>query len=197
KPPRNEPDRTVAAQPRRAYQRLSRLPAGAQDRANGMVATRRRAALLGRASRACGKARGTRPPGWRRRGGGRGRLAAAPSRPHPAGRWHQRAFAHRAARQGAGCADGPRDVVRALHHRTRPSGAVMMHQRIDGPQAGTVMTPSTAHPGASERARALRQAFGRFATGVTVVTTGTPQGPIAITANSFSSVSLDPPLVLW
>lgn len=73
----------------------------------------------------------------------------------------------------------------------------MMHQRIDGPQAGTVMTPSTAHPGASERARALRQAFGRFATGVTVVTTGTPQGPIAITANSFSSVSLDPPLVLW
>jgi flavin reductase (DIM6/NTAB) family NADH-FMN oxidoreductase RutF len=45
--------------------------------------------------------------------------------------------------------------------------------------------------------RLLRHAFGRFATGVTVVTTGTPDGPVAITANSFSSVSLDPPLVLW
>ncbi|MER8865462.1 flavin reductase family protein [Mesorhizobium sp. M0751] len=45
--------------------------------------------------------------------------------------------------------------------------------------------------------RLLRNAFGRFATGVTVVTTGTADGPVAITANSFSSVSLDPPLVLW
>lgn len=45
--------------------------------------------------------------------------------------------------------------------------------------------------------RALRSAFGRFATGVTVVTASTPSGPVAITANSFSSVSLDPPLVLW
>lgn len=43
----------------------------------------------------------------------------------------------------------------------------------------------------------LRSAFGRFATGVTVVTTGTSDGPVAITANSFSSVSLAPPLVLW
>nr|WP_302895739.1 flavin reductase family protein [Mesorhizobium sp. LMG 17147] len=43
----------------------------------------------------------------------------------------------------------------------------------------------------------MRNAFGRFATGVTVVTTGTADGPVAITANSFSSVSLDPPLVLW
>ncbi|MFC3321318.1 flavin reductase family protein [Mesorhizobium cantuariense] len=43
----------------------------------------------------------------------------------------------------------------------------------------------------------LRNAFGRFATGVTVVTAGTAGGPLAITANSFSSVSLDPPLVLW
>nr|WP_290558027.1 CoA transferase [Aestuariivita sp.] len=45
--------------------------------------------------------------------------------------------------------------------------------------------------------RALRDAFGRFATGVTVVTTcqadGTPRG---FTANSFTSVSLDPPLLL-
>lgn len=45
--------------------------------------------------------------------------------------------------------------------------------------------------------RELRDALGRFATGVTVVTTTTARGPLGITANSFSSVSLDPPLVLW
>ena len=46
-------------------------------------------------------------------------------------------------------------------------------------------------------ARAFRNALGAFATGVTVVTTDTPEGPVGITANSFASVSLDPPLVLW
>ena len=43
----------------------------------------------------------------------------------------------------------------------------------------------------------LRQAFGRFGTGVTIVTVMAPSGPVGMTANSFSSVSLDPPLVLW
>ena len=43
----------------------------------------------------------------------------------------------------------------------------------------------------------LRRALGRFATGVTVVTCQGASGPIGITANSFASVSLDPPLVLW
>jgi flavin reductase (DIM6/NTAB) family NADH-FMN oxidoreductase RutF len=43
--------------------------------------------------------------------------------------------------------------------------------------------------------KALRRAFGTFATGVTVVTTG-GSTPHAMTANSFTSVSLDPPLVL-
>ncbi len=46
--------------------------------------------------------------------------------------------------------------------------------------------------------RDLRAALGRFATGVTVVTTRTPEGRLeGLTVNSFSSVSLDPPLVLW
>lgn len=45
--------------------------------------------------------------------------------------------------------------------------------------------------------RALRRAFGTFATGVTVVTVASEDGPVAITANSFSSLSLDPPLILW
>jgi len=48
-----------------------------------------------------------------------------------------------------------------------------------------------------ETARAYRDALGCFGTGVTVVTCTTPMGPLAMTANSFSSVSLDPPLVLW
>jgi flavin reductase (DIM6/NTAB) family NADH-FMN oxidoreductase RutF len=44
----------------------------------------------------------------------------------------------------------------------------------------------------------LRRAMGRFATGVTVVTTHVPGGKLeGVTSNSFSTVSLDPPLVLW
>lgn len=45
--------------------------------------------------------------------------------------------------------------------------------------------------------RQLRDALGDFATGVTVVTTMTPGGALGMTVNSFASVSLDPPLVLW
>ena len=45
--------------------------------------------------------------------------------------------------------------------------------------------------------RELRNALGRFATGVTVVTCQGSSGPRGITANSFSSVSLQPPLLLW
>ncbi|MFN3664249.1 flavin reductase family protein [Yoonia sp.] len=43
----------------------------------------------------------------------------------------------------------------------------------------------------------FRGALGAFATGVTIVTTNSPDGPVGIVANSFASVSLDPPLVLW
>ncbi len=44
----------------------------------------------------------------------------------------------------------------------------------------------------------LRECLGQFATGVTVVTCSSADGtPCGVTANSFSSVSLDPPLVLW
>jgi flavin reductase (DIM6/NTAB) family NADH-FMN oxidoreductase RutF len=46
--------------------------------------------------------------------------------------------------------------------------------------------------------RALRNALGRFATGVTIVTAIDPDGhPIGLTVNSFTAVSLDPALVLW
>lgn len=48
-----------------------------------------------------------------------------------------------------------------------------------------------------ENQRAFRDALGRFATGVTVVTTEADGNPLGITVNSFASLSLDPPLVLW
>ncbi|WP_170557791.1 flavin reductase family protein [Ruegeria atlantica] len=48
-----------------------------------------------------------------------------------------------------------------------------------------------------DQSTAFREALGCFGTGVTVITTDTDQGPRAITVNSFTSVSLDPPLVLW
>jgi len=44
----------------------------------------------------------------------------------------------------------------------------------------------------------FRNALGAFATGITIVTTLTADGKrLALTVNSFNSVSLDPPLVLW
>jgi 3-hydroxy-9,10-secoandrosta-1,3,5(10)-triene-9,17-dione monooxygenase reductase component len=44
----------------------------------------------------------------------------------------------------------------------------------------------------------FRKALGTFATGVTIITTRAEDGsPLGLTANSFNSVSLNPPLVLW
>lgn len=46
--------------------------------------------------------------------------------------------------------------------------------------------------------RTLRNAFSHYTTGVVVVTTTTPGGQkVGVTVNSFTSVSLDPPLVLF
>ncbi len=76
---------------------------------------------------------------------------------------------------------------------------------LPAPQAAPLLGAHTEHylseiepPRMSDESkRALRTAFGAFPTGVTVVTTrqqdGTPRG---FTANSFTSVSLDPPMLL-
>lgn len=50
---------------------------------------------------------------------------------------------------------------------------------------------------APDNQRQMRDALGLFATGVTVVTSNTMEGPMGITVNSFTSVSMDPPLILW
>ena len=58
-----------------------------------------------------------------------------------------------------------------------------------GPAAGD-------HPAFSERQ--FRDALAQFATGVTIVCTRAGPGRyVGLTANSFNSVSLDPPLILW
>jgi len=46
--------------------------------------------------------------------------------------------------------------------------------------------------------KAFRRALGNFATGVTIITTRAPDGKGAgVTASSFNSLSMDPPLILW
>src|SRR6266567_4170912 len=59
---------------------------------------------------------------------------------------------------------------------------------------------ATVHSTSAEgfNTRELRNALGAFATGVTIITTRDRDGKLhGMTANSFSSVSLNPPLVLW
>ena len=61
----------------------------------------------------------------------------------------------------------------------------------------TVNPPRKAQP-PSFSTPEFRTALGMFATGVTIVTARSQDdGVIGLTANSFNSVSLDPPLVLW
>jgi flavin reductase (DIM6/NTAB) family NADH-FMN oxidoreductase RutF len=61
----------------------------------------------------------------------------------------------------------------------------------------TMTPPRQARP-PSFSAHEFRAALGMFATGVTIVTARTADGQvIGLTANSFNSVSLSPPLVLW
>jgi flavin reductase (DIM6/NTAB) family NADH-FMN oxidoreductase RutF/DNA-binding MarR family transcriptional regulator len=60
------------------------------------------------------------------------------------------------------------------------------------PQTGAV-----EHGDPSADQRAFRRCLGQFVTGVTVITTVWQGKPVGVTASSFSSLSLDPPLVLW
>lgn len=56
------------------------------------------------------------------------------------------------------------------------------------PQPGPARPPTAA---------AFREALGQFPTGVTIVTAAGADRLVGMTVNSFASVSLDPPLVLW
>ena len=60
------------------------------------------------------------------------------------------------------------------------------------------MNPPLRAVAPSFSVRDFRAALGMFATGVTIVTARGPDGvPVGLTANSFNSVSMAPPLVLW
>lgn len=59
------------------------------------------------------------------------------------------------------------------------------------------MPTESPSPDAAFDSTAYRRALGGFATGVCVVTAHTEAGPLGITVNSFTSVSLNPPLILW
>ena len=66
------------------------------------------------------------------------------------------------------------------------------------PQARAFLDRAKRRGGRTFDPRDLRRALGQYATGVTVVTTTDAAGrPFGMTANSFTSVSLNPPLVLW
>jgi len=68
----------------------------------------------------------------------------------------------------------------------------------DAEPAGSHAAPVRSTEGEAFDARDFRNALGAFATGVTIITTKSRQGLLyGMTANSFSSVSLTPPLVLW
>lgn len=56
---------------------------------------------------------------------------------------------------------------------------------------------TTSFVPSADTSRAYRDVLGCFATGVTVVTAAAGSRPVGMTVNSFSSISLDPPLILW
>lgn len=83
------------------------------------------------------------------------------------------------------------------------AGLIVAEDRIDALTSHLIEFLERRVPRASleyragSDARSFRDALGCFATGVTVVTTmGPDDTPIGLTANSFTSVSLDPPLLL-
>lgn len=72
-----------------------------------------------------------------------------------------------------------------------------MNMNISEPVSSSMCAPGLPLQGSWDR-RVLRQALGRFATGVTIITTRGEDGrSIGLTANSFNSLSLEPALVLW
>jgi flavin reductase (DIM6/NTAB) family NADH-FMN oxidoreductase RutF len=64
------------------------------------------------------------------------------------------------------------------------------------PAAAAAPAPAAAMPPGIDT-REFRTALGSFATGVTIVTASTAGRTVGLTCNSFASVSLNPPLVLW
>ena len=74
----------------------------------------------------------------------------------------------------------------------------MSAAKAESARTGSAAAPLKSTEGGSFETRDLRNALGCFATGVTIITARSRQGEfVGLTANSFTSISLDPPLVLW
>lgn len=91
----------------------------------------------------------------------------------------------------------PAPATADLHHR-RP--AALTPPRTPGATVTATPPTSTALPGPpaaqpADSQRSFRDVLGLFTTGVVLITATTPDGPVGMAANSFASVSLDPPLV--
>jgi flavin reductase (DIM6/NTAB) family NADH-FMN oxidoreductase RutF len=89
--------------------------------------------------------------------------------------------------------------LRRLTAKTPPASGLALFRHNVPKFTGFPMStfPPSARPPEFD-ARHFRHALAQFATGVTVITTRMPDGRfIGLTASSFNSVSLDPPLVLW
>ncbi len=84
--------------------------------------------------------------------------------------------------------DGERARPHASGGEERMASDAMRH-------AGPASKVETGDPRSDQAA--FRRCLGQFGTGVTVITAAADEGPVGMTANSFASVSLDPPLVLW
>lgn len=84
--------------------------------------------------------------------------------------------------------EDPQDLARRLSPEDRQATILEFIERC-APRAPIAYR-------AGEPSHLLRSALGCFATGVTIVTTREGDRPVGVTANSFTSVSLDPPLVL-
>src|SRR5262249_50756671 len=81
---------------------------------------------------------------------------------------------------------------------TASRGATLPNEIPEGEILGSHAAPVKGTSGEGFDPRDFRNALGTFATGVTIITARSPSGGLyGMTANSFTSVSLTPPLVLW
>ena len=105
----------------------------------------------------------------------------------------------RSARQGIGGLAGEESARFMVRGSTEAKGAcapTIPHN--GGMQADLNKSAAGANEVSRFSAQEFRTALGLFATGVTIVTALSADGtPVGLTVNSFNSVSLAPPLVLW
>ncbi len=105
-----------------------------------------------------------------------------------------------AARHDRGVPDQIPDGMREDARETWPSQELIdswLGNELDFELRLGEHTPIPDDPEAAARARRFRDVLGLFCSGVTVVTSITKEGPVGMTCQSFSSVSLEPPLVMF